>query len=323
MLQALLYRPNHDGLSSGGEELLEVWRGEPLSIVWLDLSSIPNEEETPLMETYFGLHPLAIEDAQRKRHPAKLEAFDAYTFILLKGLAADTEDINFSTIQLALFVGKNFLVTRHTGRSLSVEKLRRELERDGSRFNLGPDALALQLSRLVVDRYIKIVLGFEPRLEELEETMLEHPTDAVLAEIIRAKSDLKRLRRVFTYHEHLFRELKEKRYPGISVERLHEVTDVHEQQERGKSLTGLHYELASDLVEGYLSIASHRLNHIMKILTIVTAIFVPLGFLAGIYGMNFENMPELHSKSGYFILLGVMGTIATSLLLLFRKKQWL
>ena len=98
---------------------------------------------------------------------------------------------------------------------------------------------------------------------------------------------------------------------------------MYEHQERAGSLASLYYELASDLIDSYISIASHRLNQIMKVLTIITAIFVPLGFLAGIYGMNFENMPELHSRSGYFILLSVMAGIAVTLLAIFRKIRWL
>jgi magnesium transporter len=98
---------------------------------------------------------------------------------------------------------------------------------------------------------------------------------------------------------------------------------VFEQQERVNSLTTLYYELASDLIDSYISIASHRLNQVMKILTIITAVFIPLGFLAGIYGMNFENMPELHSRNGYFILLGVMASIVLLLLFVFRKIRWL
>jgi magnesium transporter len=109
---------------------------------------------------------------------------------------------------------------------------------------------------------------------------------------------------------------------GFSDALEHELNDVFEQQERANSLTTLYYELASDLIESYISIASHRLNQVMKILTIITAVFVPLSFLAGIYGMNFENMPELHSASGYF-LLGVMAGIALLLLFIFRKMRWL
>ena len=111
--------------------------------------------------------------------------------------------------------------------------------------------------------------------------------------------------------------------PQVPAERVHEIRDVFEHQERANSLATLYYEVASDLIDGYISLASHRLNNIMKVLTIVTVIFVPLSFLAGIYGMNFEYMPELKSHSGYFMLLGVMSTIVATLLFVFRRKRWL
>lgn len=104
----------------------------------------------------------------------------------------------------------------------------------------------------------------------------------------------------------------------MRAERIHEIKDVYEHQERANSLATLYYEVASNLIEGYISLASHRLNNIMKILTIVTAIFVPLSFL-----VNFEYMPELKSQRGYYVLLGVMSAIAAILLRVFRKRQWL
>jgi len=104
---------------------------------------------------------------------------------------------------------------------------------------------------------------------------------------------------------------------------IHLYVDVYEQFDREKSLADLHYGLAADLMDGYISVSSHRLNNIVKILTVVTTIFVPLGFLAGIYGMNFEYMPELQSKGGYFVLLSVMGAIAATALLVFRRIRWL
>jgi len=103
----------------------------------------------------------------------------------------------------------------------------------------------------------------------------------------------------------------------------HELRDVFEHQERANSLASLYYEVSSDLTEGYISLASHRLNNIIRVLTIITAIFVPLSFLAGVYGMNFEYMPELKSHLGYFAVLTVMATVAVTLILLFRRNRWL
>ena len=309
---------------AGGEELIALWRKEPSAVIWLDLSGEDKSEESLFLESNFGLHPLAIQDAQRDRHPPKIEAFENNTFILLKGLSVGSSYSDFNTIQLALFVGERFLITRHTEASLSVDRLREKLEAQNPLQVIGESQIALRLCRMIADRYLQILLELESRLEELEELMLENADDSMLSELIHYKSDLKRLNRFATYHEQVFNDLKEKSYVGFNDSEIkHQVIDVWEQQERIQSLSQLYYETASDLIDGYISVASHRLNQIMKVLTIVMAVFVPLSFLAGIYGMNFENMPELHSKSGYFILLSVMGAIATILLYVFRRMKWL
>jgi magnesium transporter len=311
-------------LTAGGEELVEVWLKEPEAMIWVDLSNNDKIKEAEFLESKFNLHELAIQDAQRDRHPPKVESFEDYTFILLRGLSAESKDIDFETIQLGLFVGKRFLITRHSGLSMSVARIEESLAGENPAQYENMAEMALQLCRLQANRYMGILLELEPRLEELEELMLDNADDSMLAELTRYKSDLKRLNRIATYHEQLFKELKDKSFPCFDDnERMHEVTDVWEKNERAKSLSQLYYETASDLIEGYISIASHRLNQIMKVLTIVMAVFVPLSFLAGIYGMNFDNMPELHSQSGYFILLSIMGGIAALLLYIFRKIKWL
>lgn len=322
MIKASLYL--NGKMITGGEELIALWKKEPSAVIWLDLSGGEKSEESQFLESNFGLHPLAIQDAQRDRHPPKIEAFENSTFILLKGLSADSSDIDFNTIQLALFVGERFLVTRHSKASLSVNRLQETLGVQNPLQLISESQIALRLCRMTADRYLQILLELESRLEELEELMLENADDSMLTELIRYKSDLKRLNRFATYHEQVFNDLKGKSFSGFNdTEIKHQVIDVWEQQERIQSLSQLYYETASDLIDGYISVASHRLNQIMKVLTIVMAVFVPLSFLAGIYGMNFENMPELHSKSGYFILLAVMGSIATILLYVFRRMKWL
>ncbi len=323
MIRTFMYTPADGNLAAGGEELLLSWQQQPESIIWADFVDAQQAHEKGLLEQTFGIHSLAVQDAQRERHPPKLEAFDDHTFLLLKELSPAADAFDFATIQLALFVGDRFLVTRHASTSPSVDRLPQEAADHAALFADGPGALAMRLCRTLVDRYLKMLLGLEPRLEELEREIMEHPEDAILAELLGYKTELKKFRRVFMYHEQIFRELKSRPFPGFETDITHQVTDVYEHQERAGSLAGLYYELASDMADGYISVASHHLNQIMKILTVVMAIFVPLSFLAGIYGMNFENMPELHSRSGYFILLSVMGGIALLLLFLFRKKRWL
>lgn len=323
MIHSILFRPDTGTIDHGGPELLDAWAHDHRSVIWVDLFDNDAEEEARFMIEHFGLDPLAIQDAQRSRHPPKIEAFDGVTFMLFKALHGEATGLTFQTIQLALFVGERFLVTRHSGPSPSVDQLNNEVIPENSIIAKGPDVLALRLLRIMNDRYLQLILALEPRLEQIEDDMIKDPNDELLAELINYKSELKKYTRVFLYHVQVLAELRRVDFPAIRPDQSHLINDVYEQQERVDSLGRLYYDTASDLIDGYISVASHRLNNIMKILTIITAIFVPLSFLAGIYGMNFEYMPELRSRAGYFILLGIMGSIVFILLSIFRKKKWL
>ena len=318
-----LITPAHGEVLSGGWELLDAWRQQPETVVWVDIDGALSASDQGQLEARFGLHPLALQDAARDRHPPKFEAFNDHSFLLFKGLSAASQGSDCGTIQLAVFAGERFLVTRHSGESPSVQRLARELQPGDPRWSRSAGAMAVRLSRLIVERYLNVLLALEPRLEELEGTLLTTGDDAVLAELIGYKTDLTRLRRFLHYHVDVIRDLQNGENPGFDTDLQHEIKDVFEQQERAASLGDLYYQQAADLIDGYISVSSHRLNQIMRILTIITAVFVPLSFLAGIYGMNFENMPELHSRWGYFTLLGVMGLVAATLLLTFRHKKWL
>jgi len=328
MIRTLLYDAEQKSQTEGGEEQIDAWLKNPSLYIWVDFYEEDPVAETETMINVFGLHPLAITDAQRDRHPAKIEAFGDHTFILLKGLSADTTTMEFATIQIAIFVGERFLLTRHTGPSVSIDKLWIEMaetrrHNDQTSVYHQPDVQAVRLTRFVVNRYIPILLDLEKRLDEIEQEMIAEPKDTLLFELIEHKTNLKKMRRIMAYHTEVFSQLKSAVWPAVSVERKHEVIDVYEQLERATSLASLYHELISDLQDGYISLASHRLNNIVKVLTIITVIFIPLGFLAGLYGMNFEYIPELHYKYAYFVVLLVMVTVAFSLLVVFKRMKWL
>jgi len=322
MITLQLYHKTNNRQTIGGIELLDQWQRDESQVLWFDIEGPLDEATSNLLQEQMGLHPLALQDAARDRHPPKIEEFSDHTFLIFKGLSADSENIDCSTIQISLFVSERFLVTRHSGESPGIIKLRKELEVGLDLFASGPGAMAARLARLFINRYLKILLDLEPRLEYLEESLMGKSGDKILTELVAHKSNLTRLQRVFYYHTQVVRELNNAPHPGFLADQRHVLTDVYEQQERVGSLCTMYYQLASDLIEGYISVSSHRLNQIMRVLTIVTTIFVPLGFLAGIYGMNFENIPELHSRWGYFILIGVMALIASSLLFIFHRKRW-
>ena len=304
MIRAVLYDPAEKRLRQGGAELIDAWerRGRP------DLGRIedePTEAEPSCCRGVSASTRLAIADALRERHPPKIEPFKDNTFILLKGLDANSTSLEFGTIQLSLFLGERFLVTRSSERSVSTETVRAELVAGEMPSDASPAALALRLCRTVADRFMPLLMSVETRLEEMEAEMLERPSDDLLAELVRQKGDLKRMLRILQYHAQVFSSARTDA-PEQLHGHEHELTDVQEQLDRHLSLARLYYELTDDLMDGYLSLSAHRLNQIMQTLTIVTVVFVPITFMAGIYGMNFEFMPELAYPSAYFILLGAM-----------------
>ena len=322
MIRALLIDHDTGDIQRGDLGLLESWSAHSQTL-WLDLEGEPADSERELLSERFGISRLAIDDAQRKRHPPKLEWFDDYFFLLLKGFSAETDSIDFAVIHISFFCGQNFLLTRHAEVSPSINRTLDQLEGFPRETRTHPAHLLYRVVRTIIDRYSPIVLNLEARLETLEEQMLSHPSDELLNELVGYNSRLRKLRRIFGYQQAVLAELKGEGLHALQENYQHEFQDAFEQMERLASLSEMLQQLTGDLINGYISVASHRLNNIMKTLTIASVIFLPLTFLAGIYGMNFENMPELKSSLGYFVVLGVMIALAIGLLFVFRRKHWL
>ncbi len=323
MIRVALFPGNDEPIEYGGENLIERWRAEPTSIIWVDFDAEDKRHERAFLERHFRFDKLVLDDAQRDRHPPKLEWFDDYYFLLLKAFNAATDSIDFQILHIAFFVGDRFLVTRHPDTSPSINWVWQQTSKGKIDFASGPSHLCYCIVRRIIGRYQPIVLGIESRLDETEELMFDSPDDELLSELIIYNSRLKKLRRIFGYQQNIFDELTTIDSELIDQTRRHEFRDAYEQMERLASLTSLFQELAVDMINGYISLTSHRLNRIIKVLTIVTVVFLPLTLIAGVYGMNFQNMPELSSEMGYFIVLTVMAGLVGLLLYVFRKIRWL
>jgi len=323
MIRIMLHNQETGETRYGDENLFSEWTNNPDLWIWADFYNEEPEKEKALFGDVFDLHSLVISDAQRDRHPPKLEVFDGYFFLLMHGLDAKTTGIDFNVLPIAFFVGSRFLVTRRNLESISIDSVWEETEKGMLDVTRGPAHVAYRILRWITDRYTALIEGQQHKLDLMEDEMFDNPHDALLEELLDYGKNLKKLRRIFNYHQHLFERLSIKDHPFIGKQERHEFVDAFEHTERLASLTTLYKELADDLMNGYISVTSHRLNQIMKVLTVVTVIFMPLTVLAGVYGMNFEYMPELKFRNAYFILLGVMGTLVSVLLLLFRKIKWL
>jgi magnesium transporter len=308
---------------TGDARLIEQWRAAEGAFLWLDVESDITPAVRELL-SQLGCDELAINDCSRRRHPPKLECFADNTFVLFRGIASIDDSLTLVPQQVGLWVGENFLISVHRGLSVSVNHFWEENLSQGS--VASPRTLALRLLHFASGRYLDRILHFEDTLGELEDALLAGESEAVMKELVSYRSRLRKLRRTFSYHQRISEQLLHQGTPHLGEgedDSHHLRRDLYDRSERLYSLCSMYYEICGDLVEGYISISSHALNNTMKVLTIITAIFVPLSFLAGLYGMNFDHMPELHLRYGYFGVLLVMGGIACAMLYLFRRIRWL
>ncbi len=324
MIQTIL-RTAQGACSMGGVEQVATWRDQPDTCLWVDIEGELADGDVTLLEQ-LGCDPLSIADAQRSRHPPKIEAFDANTFILFRGIAHLGEDLELQPQQLGIWVSSRLVISTHRGHSVSISRFWSDPGLGDMLQSAGE--LALHLLLYASGRYLERLLEFEDTLAELEDGLLSSRSEEQMKELVTYRSHLRRLRRVFNYHRTVAETIWQEGagFPGLADgedENAHTRRNLYDRCERLHSLSSMYYEICGDLVEGYISLSSHNLNNTMKILTIISAIFVPLTFLAGIYGMNFEHMPELGWRYAYFTLLAVMASVAIALFVLFRRIRWL
>jgi magnesium transporter len=322
-MRVMLFSAATESLQSGGIELIDTWRQQTGSWIWVDIQGVPDDAERRLLTEQFNIAKLAIQDAHRDRHPPKLEIFDDYLFIMLRDLIVAYEDSEPEVADLALFVGKNFFVSRHHAEIPSLNKVHEKVGAKKSLMRAGPARLTYMISRQIIDAYTPEVLELEQHLERLEDQVYESANDDVIESLSRYNRALKRLRRHLVYQCNVVSQLSRPNAELPLQLNKHEFNDLFENLDRLASLCQLNQELAVDLLNTHLSLLSHRLNQVMRVLTIATVIFLPLGLLAGLYGMNFEYMPELGWQYGYFAVLGAMATVVTTLIVVFKRRGWL
>ncbi|MEH6587057.1 MAG: magnesium transporter CorA family protein [Halioglobus sp.] len=309
--------------SVGGVEQIQRWRDSSTDYIWLDIESAATDETRELLES-MDCNTLAISDSFRLRHPPKIEPFEHSTFILFRGISKIQGTLDFSHQQIGIWVGERFLITYHQESSISVSHMW-ESELENSMI-ASPGTLALKLLHYACGRYLDTMLEFEDRLADLEDGLLGDHSEEGMKELVGHRSRLRRLRRTFSYHKEIANEilnLPDQILPFIDQESDHLRRDVYDRSERVYSLCQMYYEICGDLVEGHISLSSHKLNQTMKILTIISALFIPLTFVAGIYGMNFAFMPELGWRYAYFVVIAFMVALTITLLILFRRIKWL
>lgn len=296
-------------------------------VTWIDTVGLGTEEVIRGLGDRLELHPLALEDVVHPHQRAKLEAYPQSLFLVLRMpvLRDDVLDLE----QISLFIGADFVATFQEREGDCFEPVRNRIRQARGRLrNNGSDYLGYALLDSVIDAYFPLVERYGERLEELEDRVLENPSNELVSEIHAVKRELANIRRaVWPLREAVSMLLRDEN-PLIGAETRLYLRDAYDHTIQVVELVESQREIASGLLDVYLSSVSNRMNEVMKVLTVIATMFMPLGFVAGLYGMNFDtaspwNMPELSWAYGYPAALAVMGSIAIGLLVFFRRRGWI
>lgn len=297
---------------------------DPSAVIWVDMES-PTEADEEVLLDVFHFHPLTVEDCRENRHYPKIEEFEGYLYFIVHGVRADTSPERFNTIELDGFLGSNYVITYHHDYFRSIDNVRQLLRTTPVACQRGAAFLLHQILDQVVDYYSPVLDDFDARIDKLEDDIfnLKQPNNKILSEIMELKRSVLRLRRISVKQMDILYRMSRGEFPLIPVDMRPFYRDVYDHLVRVVDLSESYRDLISGSLEAYLSVVSNRLNEIMKVLTIFSAIMLPLTFIAGVYGMNFDNMPELHSRYGYYTVWVIMVAVALAMLVFFRRRGWI
>ncbi len=295
---------------------------EANTVCWIDVQGLGDEVILRELADLFSIHPLALEDVVNVPQRPKTEQFEKHTLCITRMALMRGETIECE--QVTLFVGPNYVLTIQERSGDVFDPVRNRIRQGGPIFrSSGPSYLAYALLDAVIDGYYPILEVFGEKLEGLEDEIVANPQPANLREIYRAKRDLLALRRsVWPQREALNALVRDENPLLTDTVRVH-LRDCYDHCVQIMDAIETYRELAGGLMDVHLSSVGNRQNEVMKVLTIMASVFIPLTFMAGVYGMNFENMPELRTPWGYPFLLVSMVAVASGMVWYFRRKGWL
>jgi len=291
--------------------------------IWIDVCSLGDERILRTLGDALALHPLALEDVVNVPQRPKVELYDEHLLIVTRMVALKQEH-EISSEQVSILVGKNYVATFQERPGDVFDPIRMRLRQGkGPIRKLGPDYLAYALLDAVIDGYYPVLEAYGEYLEELEDRIVETPSPSALKEVHATKRDLLALRRGIWPQREAINTLLRDESPFVTDEVKIYLRDCYDHCVQIMDAVETYRELVGGLMDVYLSSVGNRQNEVMKVLTIMASIFIPLTFLAGVYGMNFQNMPELSSRWGYPILLTIMFVTATMMFVFFRRRGWI
>ena len=299
------------------------FRDQPDINLWINVDGLDRVDIIEKLGNYFDIHPLTLEDVLNTGQRPKTEDYGSYIYTVLKMILLDTEKEEIILDQVSIIVGSNYILSFQEREGDVFDLLRERFENPASRLRKsGVDYLAYSLIDAVIDNYFLILEHFGEKIEDLEEELIIQPKPETLKAVLKYKRDLILLRKSVWPLRELINGLQR-----IESELIRETTriylrDIYDHTIQVIDSVEDFRDILSSMVDVYLSSVSYRMNDVMKVLTVIATIFIPLTFIAGVYGMNFEYMPELRWRWGYHAVMLGMTIIGVSMFAYFKKRRW-
>lgn len=298
------------------------YRDRP-GVTWINVDGLHDVDIVEKIGNHFGLHPLALEDIVNTQHRPKLDDFEDYALVVCKMISWEGEEDELRVEQLSLILGKNYIITFQEIQGDIFNPVRERIRKAKGRIRrMGADYLAYALIDAIVDNYFVVLENMGEEIESLGEDVLDSPNPEILHAIHRLKRELIVMRKSVWPLREIVAALEKADSGLVNKRTLVFLRDVSDHTIQVIDTVGTFRDMVTGMLDVYLSSVSNRMNQVMKVLTIIATIFIPLTFIAGIYGMNFEYMPELKWRLGYPLVWLVMIVLALCMLIFFRRRNW-
>ncbi|WP_420321397.1 magnesium/cobalt transporter CorA [Flagellimonas sp.] len=293
-------------------------------ITWININGLNHVDAIAKIGEYCRLHPLILEDIANTHQRPKLDEYEDYLFVVLKMLHYGSEE-QLHIEHVSFVLGNGFVLSFQEADGDVFDPVRNRLRNTKGRIRAnGADYLLYALMDAVVDNYFTLIEKVGDKIEALEDSLFENGSaDDITYEIQHFKKEILKIRRAVSPLREVVSRIEKSDHKFISEKTQLYLRDLYDHIIQVSENIDIYREMIWGLMDIYLTTISNKMNEVMKVLTIIASIFIPLTFLAGIYGMNFENMPELRFRYGYFVLWGIMVTIFVGLIYYFKRKKWL
>ena len=313
-----------DGKVHIGEKVDPAWLEiGSTALVWVDMST-PSAEESRVLSEVFRFHELSIEDALASQHHPKIESYDGYLYFILHGIDFNADAHHFATHDIDFFLAPRYLVTVHDGKHRSIASVRALCGKTTHVLEEGTVALAHRIIDAMVDNYRPEVDELNVKLDELERVVFERPDRELMRSILALKRDVASLRTVTLPQRDVVGRLSRREFPVVSESMAYRFRDVYDQLVHLTDEAMYFQDRISGLLDAHLSGVSNNLNQVMKVLTLMSTVFMPLTVITGVYGMN-VTLPELPGGHGaqFWWVFGEMAVSTGLMLWFFRSRRWL